>query len=322
MHSTPQFPYRRNKYTFWPPSGNNNAQTFICVTLHYNQFAYVGKVPTQRSIKETQSGARVLKLSMLILCCPQVNIYSTSRLTHLTMIFPPTSTETWGKLLTTGRSYSRPTASPSPSEAPLEFVSLQKTRPMTHWVRFRSAGHMFFLYFPFRKYRLMKLHQTLKISIRCVVVAPHPIRRLNAPALSLLPQQLFHCAVSDGDLYVDIGQHFRSDVFAQTWGGQPRRDQSFCKNNVAKVYNVKDILTNAGAWKPSCDHSKWCVLDNQNNNWVCIADMNRSGSQYWRRGGALCLEDQIAKTAFRSAVVSYERCGAPVNTDTCGGRSW
>lgn len=52
MHSTPQFPYRRNENNFWPPSGVANAQTFICVTLPYNQFADVGKFSTQRSIKD------------------------------------------------------------------------------------------------------------------------------------------------------------------------------------------------------------------------------------------------------------------------------
>lgn len=93
MHSTPHFPYKKNRDAFWPSTGANNAQTFVCVTIHYNQFQFVGKVPTQRSLKETQGVTKVLKSSMLISFCPQVNIYSTSRLTHLTTIFPLTSTE-------------------------------------------------------------------------------------------------------------------------------------------------------------------------------------------------------------------------------------
>lgn len=163
----------------------------------------------------------------------------------------------------------------------------------------------------------MKQHQTFKMTVRCVVVTPRSFCRLNVPALSPLPQQLSYYAFSDGDLYVAIGRHFNSDVFAQTWGGQVRRDQSFCKANLPKVYNVKDISTDAGAWKSSCDHSKWCVLEQNNNNWVCIADVNRSGFQYLRRGGALCLESQIAKAAFRGAVINYEKCGTPVSTDNC-----
>lgn len=92
MHSTPQFPYRRNINNFWPPSGMANAQTFICVTLPYNQFAYVGKFSTPRSIKDMKSVATLFKLLILTLCCPQVNISVISTLSPLTMMFQPTST--------------------------------------------------------------------------------------------------------------------------------------------------------------------------------------------------------------------------------------
>lgn len=90
-HSTPQFPYRKNMNTFWPPSGANNAQTFVCVTLHYNQFGIIGKV--SRRVEDAQSVATRFKLSTPLLRCPQVNICSTSRLSPLTTTFQPTSTE-------------------------------------------------------------------------------------------------------------------------------------------------------------------------------------------------------------------------------------
>lgn len=42
LHSTPQFPYRRNRDNFWPGSGQKNAQIFICVTFPYTEFQKIG----------------------------------------------------------------------------------------------------------------------------------------------------------------------------------------------------------------------------------------------------------------------------------------
>ncbi|KAK7938496.1 hypothetical protein WMY93_001822 [Mugilogobius chulae] len=42
VHSTPQFPYRRDQNYFWPDSGKANAQTFMCVSLSYKALVTVG----------------------------------------------------------------------------------------------------------------------------------------------------------------------------------------------------------------------------------------------------------------------------------------
>lgn len=123
--------------------------------------------------------------------------------------------------------------------------------------------------------------------------------------------------LSDGDLYVTIGQLINSDVYAQTWGKQDGRSKSYCQRNLPKVYNVKSIDTPVGHWKPSCDHSKWCVAKNQNKNWVCIADVNRAPTQYSRRGGALCYDNAQLKNTFLTFVQGNEDCNVPVTTDPC-----
>lgn len=95
-------------------------------------------------------------------------------------------------------------------------------------------------------------------------------------------------------------------------------DKSFGEGNLHRVYNVKEIYYEAvGAWKRSCDHSKWCVVDDLNLNWVCIADVNRAQNQYHRRGGALCLESQDAKNVFRALVRAHEPLKDPVSTAPC-----
>ncbi|XP_072227614.1 deoxyribonuclease-2-beta-like [Leuresthes tenuis] len=42
LHSTPQFPYRRNQNQFWPPSGGEKGQIFMCVTFNYKDFKTIG----------------------------------------------------------------------------------------------------------------------------------------------------------------------------------------------------------------------------------------------------------------------------------------
>lgn len=104
--------------------------------------------------------------------------------------------------------------------------------------------------------------------------------------------------ITGGDLYVTISQRVSSDLLVQMWGCQAGRDTSFCRKNKFKVENIKIIETGLGQWKDTQNHSKWCVVKDPKNNWVCVADVNRAPSQHVRRGGALCIKDKRIKDIF------------------------
>uniref|UniRef100_A0A3Q3CUV2 deoxyribonuclease II n=1 Tax=Haplochromis burtoni TaxID=8153 RepID=A0A3Q3CUV2_HAPBU len=111
-----------------------------------------------------------------------------------------------------------------------------------------------------------------------------------------------------GDLYVTISQRVSSDLLVQTWGCQAGRDTSFCRKNKFKVENIKMIETSLSQWKNTQDHSKWCVAKDPENNWMCVADVNRAQSQYTRRGGALCINDKRIKDIFKNLAKESEDC--------------
>lgn len=114
--------------------------------------------------------------------------------------------------------------------------------------------------------------------------------------------------ITDGDLYVTISQRVSSDLFVQTWGCQAGRDTSFCRENRFKVENINTTATSFGQWNNTKDHSKWCVAKDPENNWVCVADVNRAPSQYARRGGALCINDKRIKDIFKDFPKEIEDC--------------
>lgn len=110
-----------------------------------------------------------------------------------------------------------------------------------------------------------------------------------------------------GDLYVKIAQTFKSDLRVQTWGCQKGRDKPYCSGTY-KVVNVNTDpkKPSADEWSYKVDHSKWSVAEN--NDWVCIADVNRAQSQYRRPGGALCIEHKEIKTFFGRFAKQTDDC--------------
>ncbi|CAJ1064817.1 plancitoxin-1-like [Xyrichtys novacula] len=229
LHSTPQFPFRRDQNSFWPNSGASNAQTFICVTFLYPEFSKIGL--------------------------------------HLQYIG----------------------AFPFEHDIPPGFH--QELRDAVNWVKSNPSNNF------------QELTSTnLNLKFHSIAKQQLDESKREGPAV--------------GDLYVTIGQLINSDVDVQSWGCQPDRKPSYCVKNQPKVYNVKNVWTRLGNWKPTRDHSKWCVSRDVNNHWTCLSDMNRSTSQYKRRGGALCFRNAAVKTFFRAFAHGTEDCSTPNIMDT------
>ncbi|XP_039635513.1 deoxyribonuclease-2-beta-like [Perca fluviatilis] len=121
----------------------------------------------------------------------------------------------------------------------------------------------------------------------------------------------------DGDLYLTIAEHYQTNVRVQTWGCQDGRERSYCGKN-RKVINIESVKPNLGnrevKWKASNDHSKWCVAEDNNNDLICIADVNRAVTQYKRPGGALCFRHKEASKLFEDVIDKTELCPSPTTT--------
>ncbi|XDV25657.1 hypothetical protein PO909_029536, partial [Leuciscus waleckii] len=129
----------------------------------------------------------------------------------------------------------------------------------------------------------------------------------------------------DGDLYRTIAETYSTikksniDVRVQTWGQQRYREGSYCEQNQHQVINIESVKADLGKengkweveWEPCNDHSKWCVAKDNNNNLICIADVNRAVTQYERPGGALCFEHQQASDLFKGLIAGTEDCPSP-----------
>uniref|UniRef100_A0A671UV18 Deoxyribonuclease-2-alpha n=1 Tax=Sparus aurata TaxID=8175 RepID=A0A671UV18_SPAAU len=111
---------------------------------------------------------------------------------------------------------------------------------------------------------------------------------------------------ADGDLYVTIADTIKSNVHVQTWGRQSGRSGNYESANRYHVLNVECISIDSRLWKPSHDHSKWCVSNS--GDWTCIADSNRAESQFNRPGGALCINNKGVTDIFKSFIKGKSDC--------------
>lgn len=120
---------------------------------------------------------------------------------------------------------------------------------------------------------------------------------------------------ADGDLYRTIARAVRSHVYVQTWGCQKHRANSDCSedNHVYNIKTINNVLYPTSTWKPTMDHSKWCVTS---SGWTCIADVNRAETQYQRRGGALCIVNRDVRNKFWEFARVFDGCSTtPTNMD-------
>lgn len=63
------------------------------------------------------------------------------------------------------------------------------------------------------------------------------------------------------------------------------------------------------------DHSKWSVGaasdGEEQSNWICIGDINRSEHQKRRGGGTVCQRSGVIAAAYRSLIHKFEPCELP-----------
>lgn len=104
------------------------------------------------------------------------------------------------------------------------------------------------------------------------------------------------------DFWIDwVGPSLKADFQIETWrrGKIPGTEDSDNKDWVADVDGID--LTSAGApveWHYTKDHAKWGV--SVENDWVCVADINRQTSQEKRGGGSICMQHKELWAAMKA----------------------
>ncbi|KZC13284.1 PREDICTED: plancitoxin-1 [Dufourea novaeangliae] len=113
------------------------------------------------------------------------------------------------------------------------------------------------------------------------------------------------------DLYADfVAPQLQTNLYVQSWLNGRGKLPSTCSR--IKIYNVRSLKFDSANvdFSSSRDHSKWAitVTNKTNTHWVCIGDINRADTQYYRGGGALCFKQAQLWKDYRNAVNDVEPC--------------
>ncbi len=97
------------------------------------------------------------------------------------------------------------------------------------------------------------------------------------------------------DFWIDwVGPQLKTDLNVETWrrGTLPPTEDSDDTHDVRDVLYIN--LEHLGVdyeWHYTKDHAKWAA--SKEENWVCVADINRQTSQEKRGGGAICFRHDL-----------------------------
>ncbi|XP_054747993.2 deoxyribonuclease-2-alpha-like [Lytechinus pictus] len=108
-----------------------------------------------------------------------------------------------------------------------------------------------------------------------------------------------------------VAPSLEDDLYVETWMHTTSMLPSFC-NGSYHVENVQLLgFQNVPEYKETVDHSKWAI--SKNKKWVCIGDINRTGSQYVRGGGTVCSLLPTPWQQYNTAIQQIEKCPTSVS---------
>lgn len=110
------------------------------------------------------------------------------------------------------------------------------------------------------------------------------------------------------ELYEDwVAPHYSiGDYYVETWRHGPGNLKSNCSKPF-KVYNIQEISFKSDEilFNTLKDHSKWLVSDE--NELICVGDINRQEHQKQRGGGTVCQQAKISGL-YKNLINRVEPC--------------